>query len=328
VRPLNLGETLDASIKIVRARWRALATVMLVIAVPIQVATVLITVTTIDDYEAGSGFLATPSHTGDASDDGAFLVGSTAILALTFLGYLLGTVACYRAIADTYLGRQTGAAESLRFAGERLGATLWLTIVLGVGLVLGFLALIVPGIWLAVAWSVAYPAMLVEGTGGFAALRRSAKLVEGRWWATCGRLVVAYVLIIIIGGVVTSVLLAPVDDTTTAALLLEAVANLVVSVFTTPFLAAVATLIYFDLRVRKEGWTGGGAVEPAVAATPAPRSPARDAFGNPVAPRPDARPAPPLPGDRGPDDATPEGWAPPVAPEPRPRPLWDPGPDA
>lgn len=334
MRPLNLGETLDASIKIVRARWRALATVMLVVAVPIQILTVIITVTTIDDYKAGSGFLATASHTGDAGDDGAFVAGSTAILVLTFLGYLLGTVACYRAIADTYNGRETGAAESLRFAGERLGATLWLTIVLGVGLVLGFLAFVVPGIWLAVAWSVAYPALLVEGTGGLSALRRSVKLVEGRWWATCGRLAVAYILILVVGAVVTSVLLAPVDDTSTAALLLEAVANLVVSVFTTPFLAAVTTLIYFDLRVRKEGWTGGEVAAPSPSPAPAtatatqPGAPERDAFGNPVAPRP-APPAPAAPrlGDRGAEGAAPEGWAPPVAPEPRPRPLWDPDPD-
>ena len=57
------------------------------------------------------------------------------MIALSFLGYLLGTVACYRAIADTYLGRETSARASLRFAGGRLGATLWLTIVLVVGLV-------------------------------------------------------------------------------------------------------------------------------------------------------------------------------------------------
>lgn len=318
MRPLNLGETLDASIKIVTARWRVLATVMLVVAVPIQIATVIITAATIDDYKAGSGFLATPSHTGDAGDDGAFLAGSTAILALTFLGYLLGTVACYRAIADTYLGRETSAGASLRFAGDRLGAALWLGIVLAVGVAIGLLAFIVPGIWLAVAWSVAFPAMLVEGTGGLAALRRSTALVQGRWWATCGRLVVACILVVVIGGVITSVALAPVDATSTAALVLESVANLAVSVLTTPFLTAVATLIYFDLRARKEG--GADVAHPS-AAPPAPR-PTRDAFGNPIAPAPPSRPD-----DRGREGAAPEGWAPPVAPEPRTPPLWDPHPD-
>jgi hypothetical protein len=319
VRPLNLGETLDASIKIVRARWRALATVMLVVGVPIQVATVVIASTTIDDYKVGSGFFLANTDNGQ---DGASVGGSTAIFALMILGYLVGTVACYRLIADTYLGRATSAADSLRFATERLGATLWLGIVLIAGIVIGFFAFVLPGIWLAVAWSVAYPAMLVEGTGGLPALQRSTKLVQGRWWATCGRLIVAVILITVISAVVGSVLLAPFDDASTAALIVEALSNLVVSLFATPFLAAVAMLIYFDLRVRKEGWTGGDVATPVAAAA----APTRDAFGHPVAPRPEDRPAPSgaPSGDAGPSDAAPEGWAPPVAPEPRRPPLWDP----
>jgi hypothetical protein len=337
VRPLNLGETLDAAIKIVRARWRALATVVLVVGVPLQVATVVLALTTIDDYEVGSGLL-TPAA--DAGDDSAALAGSTAILVLMVLGYLFATVACYRLVADDVLGRSAaGPGEALRFAAERLGATLWLGIVLFAGLAVGFFAFVVPGIWLAVAWSVAFPAMLVEGTAGLPALQRSMRLVQGRWWATCGRLAVAVILITVAGAVVGSVLVAPVDSGSTAALLLEALGNLVVSVFATPFLAAVAMVIYFDLRARKEGWTGNGPAAPVADAS----ATAYDAFGHPVAPRPEPGPtaapgpapapapppsaAPGRPGDVGPEDAAPEGWAPPVAPEPRPRSLWDPGPD-
>jgi hypothetical protein len=325
VRPLNLGETLDASIKIVRAQWRALATVMLVVGVPIQVATVVITATTIDDYKVGSGLLTPTSDSGDGSSVG----GDTAILALMILGYLFGTVACYRLIGENYLGRATGAADALRYAADRLGSTLWLGIMLIAGVVAGLFAFVLPGIWLAVTWSVAYPAMLVEGTGGVPALQRSTKLVQGRWWATAGRLVVAIVLVTVISAVIGTVLISPFDDTSTAALIVEAASNLVVSLFATPFLAAVAMLVYFDLRARKEGWAPDAGVEVG-AASP---SPQRDAFGHPVAPRTGAPatappgPAPPRPGDAGPEAAAPEGWAPPVAPEPRKPPLWDPHPD-
>jgi len=338
VRPLNLGETLDASIKIVRARWRALATVMLVVGVPIQVATVVIALATMNGHKVGSTFL-TPEST-SSGHGGDYVAGGTAIIALMILGYLFGTVACYRLVADAYLGRETSAAASLRFAGERLGATLWLGIVLVAGIVAGFFAFILPGIWLAVTWSVAYPAMIVEGTGGLPALGRSTKLVQGRWWATCGRFVVAVVLVTVASAVVGSVLLAPFSDTSTAALVVEAISNLVVSLFATPFLAAVAMLVYFDLRVRKEGWTGDG-VAAAPTAAPSARAPERDAFGHPIAPPADTPPsppppvpgaAPPRPDDAGPDAAAPAGWAPPVAPEPpaEPRrpPLWDPHPDA
>jgi len=315
--PLNLGETIDASVKIVRARWKTLATVMLVIALPVQIADVVIIRATTDVYEAGTTFQDASANT-TYSNEGAFVAGQVAILALGFLSYLLGTVACYRAVADTYLRRETSARASLEFAAGRLGATLWLTIVLVVGLVAAFLALILPGIWLAVAWCVAYPVMLVEGIGGVAALRRSYELTHGRWWATFGRLAVAYILVFVLSGIVAAVFVAPIaDDTSFGALVLEHTGDFIVSLITTPFLAAVTTLVYFDLRLRKEG------VDPArLGDGPVPE---RDAFGHPVAPAPQAERAeppplwaPPSPSAAPPPAAAPgSGWAPPVAPEPR-----------
>jgi hypothetical protein len=328
VRPLNLGETLDASIKIVRARWRVLAVVMVAIALPIQIANVLIISSTTDVYQAGSSGLTGSGSSGTTySDEGAYVAGQTLKLALGILGYLLGTVACYRAIADTYLGRETNARESLSYAGNRLGATLWLTIVMIVGLIAGFIALVIPGIWLAIAWSLAYPVMLVEGTGGVAALRRSFALTSGRWWATLGRLLVAYILVTVLTTVVTLVFLLPaellIDDTSFGALVLESAASFLVSLLTTPFIAAVATLVYFDLRVRKEGFDlallaermgGAPAAEPPPPAGWGGRggrggSDERDAFGNPVVRPPAPAPVP----DRGATAAAPPGWAPPPA---------------
>ncbi|WP_027004747.1 hypothetical protein [Conexibacter woesei] len=318
MRPLNLGETLDASIKIVMARWKTLATVMLVIALPLELANIVIISSTTDVYQAGS-LLSSDATKTTYSDSGAYAAGQVAIIALTFLSYLLGNVACYRAIADTYLQRDTSARESLSFAAGRLGATLWLSILLVVGVFLGFLFLILPGFWLLIAWSVALPVLLVEGIGGFGAIGRSFKLVEGRWWATCGRFVVAYIL----AGVATSVVglafdaLASgvVDDTSTGALILSRFGDLLVSLVTTPFIAAVTTLVYFDLRVRKEGFDlallaqrmgGASAYDPA---------PQRDAFGNPVAPGAGSTPPPAPSSSYLPPSAAPAGaWAPPVAP--------------
>jgi hypothetical protein len=339
MRPLNLGETLDASIKIVRSRWKTLATVMLVIALPIQLANIIIIKSTTDVYQVGTSFSSTAKTATTYSDDGAYFAGQTLMIALSFLGYLLGTVACYRAIADTYLGRETSARASLRYAGSRLGATLWLTIVLAIGLLVGFMALLVPGVWLWVAWTVAYPVMLVEGSGGVAALRRSFKLVETRWWATAGRMAVTFILVGVVTTVATLLFIAPtgwfVDDTSFGALILEHAANLVVSLVTTPFVAAVTTLVYFDLRVRKEGFdlallaermggpTASGPPAASSVLPPAPWTPerdgGRDAFGRPVAPRgapsPYAPPVPPAP--------APGSWAPPVAPEPQRPPSQD-----
>jgi hypothetical protein len=325
MRPLNLGETLDASIKIVRSRWKVLATVMVVVALPIQLLDLLIVSATTDVYEVGSGF-ATESSASKTTygDEGVYIAGQLLIQLLSLFGYLIGTVACYRAIADSYLGRPTSAAESLRFAWRRIGATLWLTIVLVAGLVVAFVALIIPGIWLGIAWSIAIPVMLVEGRRGVPALKRSFELVQNRWWATFGRLVVAYILVSVVTAAATFLLLMPAlsltDDTSFGALVLEHLANFVLSLVTTPFIAAVTTLVYFDLRVRKEGFDLALLAE-GMGAEPAPAPPerfgaGRDAFGNPVTPPASVLPPRPAPAPR----AQPGGWAPPVAPDPLPPP--------
>ena len=60
------------------------------------------------------------------------------------------------------------------------------------GLILfpAFLLFIIPGIWLAVALSMAMPIYLNEGKGVLGSLKASYNLVKGRWWATLVRFLV------------------------------------------------------------------------------------------------------------------------------------------
>jgi hypothetical protein len=65
---------------------------------------------------------------------------------------------------------------------QRFGAVFGLGILTGLGMIAGLLLLIVPGIILAVRWSVAVPALLSEGIGITAALGRSWEETKGRFW--------------------------------------------------------------------------------------------------------------------------------------------------
>lgn len=278
MRPLDLGETLDAAFTICRSRWRTLVVVMAAVAIPVELASFLVAALTRDGHRTGNGLLTGTGYAGGAGALGAVVVATLAIV-----GYLLGTVACYRAVTDTYLGRDTSAEASLRFARQRLSPALWLMILLVLGLVAGFLACVVPGVWLSVAWSVAMPVLLVEGRTGTAALSRSMALVRDRWWATFGRLAVAWILLLVISGVISAVLTAPVAGSDSlGALAVQHVVGAISSIITTPFVAAVTALVYFDLRARKEDF-------------------------DPRAPRPaGGEPAP---------DGAPGGWLPPVPPD-------------
>lgn len=61
-------------------------------------------------------------------------------------------------------------------------------------LMVGFIAFIVPGIYLMVIFSLSIPILFFEGKGVFESIGRSFKLIKGKWWSTVGLLIVASVL--------------------------------------------------------------------------------------------------------------------------------------
>ena len=94
---------------------------------------------------------------------------------VSLLATFLATAAAYRLVADAYLGRPVDPAASLRFGLRRVGSVIWVSVLAGLGIFVGLLLLVVPGVYLAVAWSVAIPVLLGEnlrGRGGAPALAR------------------------------------------------------------------------------------------------------------------------------------------------------------
>lgn len=135
-------------------------------------------------------------------------------------------------------------ALSLRYGGDLAGATL--------GLVLVPLAVVA-----AVYWSMAVPAVVIEGRRAMGALRRGFALVQGSWWRALG---VALTLMLVALGMAI-VLTIPVG--LAAALSGESLASrsmavligagdLVVMVVVPPVMMIAWTLLYNDFRVRKE----------------------------------------------------------------------------
>ena len=121
------------------------------------------------------------------------------------------------------------------------------------------LACVIPAIWLAVCWCVCVPALLFERIGPFKALGRSFSLIKGRWWASFLLLVVGYLLVVDRRRrrPVRPARASPRRSRTTApspARSRTVVGSTLSSAITYPYLAAVLTILYFDQRVRKEGF--------------------------------------------------------------------------
>ena len=90
-----------------------------------------------------------------------------------------------------------GVVDDLRGDKVRIGAMVGdafraavslfvVAILMGLGLTLGFMLLIIPGLFLAVRWAVAAPAAVVERVAPTSALGRSADLSRGNRWSVFG----------------------------------------------------------------------------------------------------------------------------------------------
>ena len=241
---------LDAAFKVVRQSFGTLAICVLAVAIPLNIVGTLITASTSDDA-------FNLDDTASTGTSGMEVAGSLVSTTLNLVLFTLAAAACFRAVSSTYLGQMPTWQASLSFAATRMLPLLGLSVLYFLGVIGGTILLIIPGIWLSVAWSLGYPALLSEGIGPAAALGRSFRLVRGRWWATFAALLVMYLIVAVISGilglVVGATLVAAIDSEVVAAVLLTMV-NIISSLITLPLFAAVLTIIYFDLRVRKEGF--------------------------------------------------------------------------
>ena len=257
LRPLRIGEILDASIKIYTSHARTLIGLAATVIVPFQVFTGLVLLSIVPssaDLPNGYSAITNPQP---APDQAASTGANITIIITGVIAGLLVTAACVKAVSDVYLDQPTGFRPSLGFALRRLPSLLWLTVLLAVLLGLGFIALIIPGIYLYTAWAVATPVLLIEGRKGMKALRRSRALVRGRWWSTTFLLLVATLLVSVVTSIFQGVVLAIVfsrSDSVVVGVVLVTVSSGIASVLVQPFQAAVRTVLYYDLRVRKEGY--------------------------------------------------------------------------
>lgn len=249
---------MDAAISLYRRHAGELLKLVAIVMVPLQVASFLVALGTLDDPAQIIGTTDfSDAEAGTVTYSVGAAVGNGVVGLLGSLGVLIATTACLVMVTDAYLGGRPEWGAALMRGARRLHSVLWIGILITLALIPAFIALILPGIWLAVAWSVALAVLLVEGVRGRRALGRSFKLVRGRWWPTFGILIVAYLLILVVqialGALVAAAILGGGTDSVAAGALLSSLVNTIAYVVTTPLLAAVIAVMYFDLRVRKEG---------------------------------------------------------------------------
>jgi hypothetical protein len=172
-----------------------------------------------------------------ASPGLAFVAAVVSVVATTlFTGMVVELV------SDVQDGRRdAGVGQLLRAVTPVLGKLILVAIVAGVGILVGFILIVVPGLILATLWSVAAPVVVLERPDGLRALGRSRELVRGNGWNVFA---VILLLVVLVGLVGVGIEVA--GDAAGAAVGL--VVRVVVGILTAPISALAAAVLYFDLR--------------------------------------------------------------------------------
>lgn len=187
-------------------------------------------------------------------------------------------------VAAAALGYRLDARQTWENLRPRLLPLIGLTLLLGLGLAVAVAALlavlvvptltlgapaVIPSIlvvlvgagllvFVYVRLAVASPALVIEGLGPIAAIRRSWRLVRGSWWRVLGILLLSALITNLLSTIVSvpitmaASVLTGFSESLLPTVLASGIATLVAGIVTLPFAAAVTGLLYIDLRMRRE----------------------------------------------------------------------------
>lgn len=189
---------------------------------------------------------------------GIAVINLVLVLLLTWVGAILGAIvgliglfwvqgALVKAVDDIRDGRaDLTLTETFQRVQPQLVAIIVAGILAAIGIFVGLVFLIVPGLVLLTWWVLIIPVIVLEERRAGEAFTRSRELVRGYGWGVFG-VIVLTILLVIAFNIGLAILLLPVADW-----LRSFVSNVISGTLATPFIAVAWTLLYFRLRATKE----------------------------------------------------------------------------
>lgn len=251
LRPLEIGDVLDETFRMYRRNFVVLGGLSVLFSIPLAAISGY-------GYFALFSFAASSATSGNPNDLNnlyasllPFAVG--ALINLAILPFLYGSVAyaaCQAALGDPVT--MWGAIKGAFSRYLQVGAYYILF-----GLMILAFCLFPLWIWIAVGWVAVMPVMFIERTGLIAAMGRSWRLVQNRWWRTFLILFLMYIVTVVVSLALGAFLylaqaIMTIFISPFLALAIYEGAVVLASALINPIFLIAIVLIYFDLRVRKE----------------------------------------------------------------------------
>jgi hypothetical protein len=252
---MSVGDIMDGAFKLLKANFKGLVVTLMLVALPFEAMSAYaernLTRTTASSQPVTS-FTQLLAELNVSTADVYLVLGSLA--ALLVVTPLVAGVVC-RTVAVSYLGEQLTAGQAARAGAKRFFALLVSSIVVHVLEAAGFCLCFIPAALLMALFVLTAPAIVIEGLGPFAGIGRSWRLVRHRFWPVLGMALLAGLLAIVVQemiGFLPQELAAAIASPHVKAVV-DTVVLTIVQAFNWAFIATVATLLYFDQRIRQEG---------------------------------------------------------------------------
>jgi hypothetical protein len=233
LRPLSTGEVLDVSFGL----YRALFFPLLIVALASRAIPSLLGI-----YLQAAGGLTQHWILGVVQMFLAIALSSLGVAATTFI------------VSGAYLGHSVSANDALRSAVGLIGRLFLLALMTGLIVGFGLVLLVIPGLVVGTGLALSNAVLVLEAPiSADAAMSRSWQLTKGEKWKVFLTVLVAVLLLMVPSMLVGMLGMAAMLAGGWSALV-PLVLISVLDVFIYPFLYVVITVLYYDMRVRKEGF--------------------------------------------------------------------------
>lgn len=256
LRPLNLADLLDQAVSLYRRNFAVFAGITAVVYIPVGIVQMSV------GYLSGSLRQGMPQHAGQLpwTQMGGLGIAWLGLLLVSLLAIPLGQGALAIAVSRRYLGEPVTVADAYQAVGNRWGPLILTVLVLGLAAFAGVLLCVIPGIYLGILWVFASPVVVLEGaTGPVEAAKRSGQLVGDQWWHCFATYMVLSLLVYAISqAIIVPVSLAAIvglmkSDPALAQAINQGL-SAAASILVQPVLTVGLVLLYYDMRVRREGF--------------------------------------------------------------------------
>jgi hypothetical protein len=245
---MTVSDILDGAFRLYRANFKAILLITMAVAGPLDLVSALVRR---GDYGGTSIFnsLSTASvgQTSSGSTSTVVALGITGLISFIVLPCAGGAIS--RLVSSSYIQGVELPGQALKSALRRAWPLLAASFLVHLMEIVGFIALIVPGLVFMALYVCVAPAIVIEGLGPIQGMKRSWALNKPRLWRVMGIALLSGLVVSLVGSVFSTPLqVAAVAIGLRWGWILLFLGELLASVVTLSLNAIIATLLYFDGR--------------------------------------------------------------------------------